>query len=110
MQEVPAEVISTANEKSRRLRELIQAPEILIMPGAFNVLSALLFQRLGFKAVQGSSSAIANSVGRPDLGIGRERTVAVIRRRWPRPSGAVRRSPRPAQSASSLGESRTLKR
>lgn len=73
-----ADVITATNEKCRRLRDLLQAPEILIMPGAFNVLSALLFQRLGFKAVQGSSSAIANASGRPDLGIGRERTVALM--------------------------------
>jgi len=73
-----ADVITLANEKCRRLRDLLQAPEILIMPGAFNVLSALLFQQLGFKAVQGSSSAIANATGRKDLGIGRERTVAVM--------------------------------
>lgn len=73
-----ADVIAAANEKCRRLRDLLQAPEILIMPGAFNVLSALLFQHLGFKAVQGSSSAIANASGRPDLNVGRERTVALM--------------------------------
>jgi len=76
--DIPAEVIAATNEKCRRLRDLIEAPEILIMPGAFNVLSALLFQRLGFEAVQGSSSAIANASGRPDLNIGRERTVALM--------------------------------
>ena len=78
MPDAPADVITLANEKCSRLRGLLQAPEILIMPGAFNVLSALLFQQLGFKAVQGSSSAIANAAGRPDLGIGRERTVALM--------------------------------
>ncbi len=78
MSDIPADLIAATNEKCRRLRELLRAPEILIMPGAFNVLSALLFQQLGFKAVQGSSSAIANSMGRPDLGIGRERTVALM--------------------------------
>ncbi|MEX0683716.1 MAG: isocitrate lyase/phosphoenolpyruvate mutase family protein [Dehalococcoidia bacterium] len=77
MPNIPTETITTANEKSRRLRELIQAPEILVMPGAFNVLSALLFQQLGFKAIQGSSAAIANAAGRHDLGIGRDKTVAV---------------------------------
>lgn len=78
MPDAQADLIAATNEKCRRLRALLQAPEILIMPGAFNVLSALLFQRLGFKAVQGSSSAIANATGRPDLGIGRERTVALM--------------------------------
>ncbi len=78
MPDAPADVIAAANEKCRRLRDLLQAPEILIMPGAFNVLSALLFQHLGFKAVQGSSSANANASGRPDLNVGRERTVALM--------------------------------
>ncbi|MCH7952956.1 MAG: isocitrate lyase/phosphoenolpyruvate mutase family protein [Chloroflexi bacterium] len=78
MPEVSADLIAATNEKCRRLRDLLQAPEILIMPGAFNVLSALLFQHLGFKAVQGSSSAIANASGRPDRNVGRERTVALM--------------------------------
>ena len=51
MPDTPADLIAATNEKCRRLRDLLQAPEILIMPGAFNVLSALLFQQLGFKAV-----------------------------------------------------------
>lgn len=71
------ESIATANEKSRRLRELLQAPEILVLPGAFNVLSALLFQHLGFPAIQGSSAGFANAMGYPDLGISRETTVQV---------------------------------
>ncbi len=78
MPDISADLIAATNEKCRRLRDALQAPEILIMPGAFNVLSALLFQSLGFKAVQGSSSAIANASGRPDLNVGRERTVALM--------------------------------
>ena len=77
MTDVSPETIQTANEKSQRLRELLQAPEILIMPGVFNVLSALLFQHLGFPAVQGSSAGFAQAMGYPDLGIGRDRTVDV---------------------------------
>lgn len=77
LEPLPPETVNAANEKSRRLRELLQAPAILNMPGAFNPLSALLFQHLGFPAVQGSSSAIANALGYPDLAIGRETTVGV---------------------------------
>ena len=69
--------IESANAKSRRLRELLQAPEILILPGAFNVLSALLFQHLGFPAIQGSSSGFANAMGYADLAIGRDTAVQV---------------------------------
>jgi 2-methylisocitrate lyase-like PEP mutase family enzyme len=74
---IDPEVIKTANEKSRRLKALLQAPEIVIMPGAFNVLSALLYQQLGFEAIQGSSAGFANAMGYPDLGIPREATVNV---------------------------------
>lgn len=74
-----AEAVGAANAKSRRLRELLHAPEILIMPGAFNVLSALLYQHLGFEAIQGSSAGFANAMGYPDLGISREATVEATR-------------------------------
>jgi 2-methylisocitrate lyase-like PEP mutase family enzyme len=66
MNEITAEVLSRANEKSRRLRELVRAREILVMPGAYDVLSALLFEQLGFKAIQCTSGGIAASLGYPD--------------------------------------------
>ncbi|MGE5219514.1 MAG: isocitrate lyase/PEP mutase family protein [Chloroflexota bacterium] len=78
MEPIPSEVIKTANEKSRRLRELVRAPEILVMPGAYDVLSALLFEQLGFKAIQGTSGGIAASLGLPDGEVmSRERFVEV---------------------------------
>src|SRR5262245_13544506 len=58
--------VAAANAKSRRLRELVRAPEILVMPGAYDVLSALLFEQMGFKAIQGTSGGIAASLGYPD--------------------------------------------
>src|SRR5947207_16027765 len=36
------------------------------MPGAYDVLSALLFEQMGFKAVQGTSGGIAAALGYPD--------------------------------------------
>jgi 2-methylisocitrate lyase-like PEP mutase family enzyme len=59
-------ILTVANEKSRRLRELVRAPEILVMPGAYDVLSALLFEQMGFKAIQGTSGGIAAVLGYPD--------------------------------------------
>lgn len=79
MTNIPPEVLAAANEKSRRLKELLLAPEILILPGAFNVLSALLYQHLGFPAIQGSSSGFANAMGYADLAIGRDATAEVSR-------------------------------
>jgi 2-methylisocitrate lyase-like PEP mutase family enzyme len=66
METIPAAVIAAANEKSKRLRELVRAPEILVMPGAYDVLSALLFEQMGFKAIQGTSGGIAAVLGYPD--------------------------------------------
>ena len=66
MEPIPIGVIKAGNEKSRRLRELVRAPEILVMPGAYDVLSALLFEQLGFKAIQGTSGGIAASLGYAD--------------------------------------------
>ena len=66
MEPIQTGVIKAANEKSRRLRELVLAPEILVMPGAYDVLSALLFEQLGFKAIQGTSGGIAASLGYAD--------------------------------------------
>jgi 2-methylisocitrate lyase-like PEP mutase family enzyme len=66
MEAIPGAVIAAANEKSRRLRELVRAPEILVMPGAYDVLSALLFEQMGFKAIQGTSGGIAAALGYAD--------------------------------------------
>jgi len=45
--------------KSERLRELIRQGETLIMPDAYDALSARLIERLGFQAVQCSGFSIA---------------------------------------------------
>jgi len=66
MEAIPNSVIAAANEKSRRLRELVRAPEILVMPGAYDVLSALLLEQMGFKAIQGTSGGIAAALGYAD--------------------------------------------
>lgn len=78
MEKLAAEIVTAANVKSQRLRELVRAPEILVMPGAYDVLSALLFEQLGFQAIQGTSGGIAAVLGYPDGEvISRERTVEV---------------------------------
>jgi 2-methylisocitrate lyase-like PEP mutase family enzyme len=78
MEPIPRATIATANAKSRRLRELVRAPDILVMPGAYDVLSALLFEQLGFKAIQGTSGGIAAALGYPDGEVmGRELTVEI---------------------------------
>jgi 2-methylisocitrate lyase-like PEP mutase family enzyme len=66
MERILPSVLTSANEKSRKLRALVRAPEILVMPGAYDVLSALLFEQMGFKAIQGTSGGIAAVLGYPD--------------------------------------------
>ncbi len=55
--------------RSRRLRELLDNGTIM-MPGAFNALSAKMIQREGFDAMYLSGAVLANSVGgEPDVGV-----------------------------------------
>ncbi|MBI4523885.1 MAG: isocitrate lyase/phosphoenolpyruvate mutase family protein [Deltaproteobacteria bacterium] len=78
MEPPSAERVAAANERSLKLKELIRAPEILIMPGAYDVLSALLFERLGFSAIQCTSGGIAAVLGYDDGEVmSRELTVNV---------------------------------
>ncbi len=66
MEPISPAALALANEKSRRLRDLVRAPEILVMPGAYDLLSAILFEQMGFTAIQGTSGGIAASLGYPD--------------------------------------------
>jgi 2-methylisocitrate lyase-like PEP mutase family enzyme len=78
---IDAEVLQRANQRSKTLRELIKAPEILVMPGAYDTGSAMLFARMGFKAVQGSSGGVAAALGYLDGEvISRDEMVEVYRR------------------------------
>ncbi|HHV57951.1 MAG TPA: isocitrate lyase/PEP mutase family protein [Firmicutes bacterium] len=56
--------------KTTLLKKLINDPEILVMPGAYDVLSARLIEAAGFRAVQCSGFGFAASfLGLPDIGI-----------------------------------------
>ena len=80
MTTVPPDVVAAANSHSRRLRELLHAPSILVMPGAYDVLTARLFEAMGFPAIQGTSGGIAAVRGLYDEELlGREGTVEVYR-------------------------------
>ncbi len=60
------------NAKSLRLRELIQAKDTLVMPDAFDPVSARIIEHLGFQAVQCSGFSMAVAAVLPteaDLGI-----------------------------------------
>jgi 2-methylisocitrate lyase-like PEP mutase family enzyme len=53
-----------------KLRKLIEDPELLVMPGAYDPISAKLVERAGFKAVQCTGLGItASLLGKPDASI-----------------------------------------
>jgi len=58
-----------SSERSRKLRELISKGSVM-MPGAFNALSARMIEHCGFDAMYLSGAVLANSVGGvPDVGM-----------------------------------------
>jgi 2-methylisocitrate lyase-like PEP mutase family enzyme len=65
----------------QRLRALIEAPEILVLPGVFDGFSARLVRQAGFDAAFITGSGVSESrLGQPDVGImGMEENVAGAR-------------------------------
>lgn len=57
-------------KKSTLLKQLIHAPEILVLPGAYDALSAKIVQQAGFQAVtMGGYPASAALLGKPDVNL-----------------------------------------
>src|SRR5260370_30733622 len=65
----------------KRLRKLINAPEIFVMPGVFDGFSTRLVEQAGYPAAFITGSGISESrMGQPDVGImGLEENVAGAR-------------------------------
>lgn len=63
MKEIASDILASANAKSQRLRDLLLRPEILVMPGAYDGLTARLFEAMGFQAIQCTSGGIAAGFG-----------------------------------------------
>jgi 2-methylisocitrate lyase-like PEP mutase family enzyme len=65
----------------KRLRRLIEAPEILVMPGVFDGFSTRLVTRAGYPAAFITGSGVSESrLGQPDVGLmGMEENVAAAR-------------------------------
>lgn len=59
----------TPAQKRERFRELLAAPEIAQVPGAFTPLSTKLIQEQGFEGVYISGGVLANELGLPDIGL-----------------------------------------
>jgi carboxyvinyl-carboxyphosphonate phosphorylmutase len=58
-----------SKSRCRQFRDLIAAPEILVLPGAWDALSALLIEQAGFQGVYVTGGGIARSSGVPDIGL-----------------------------------------
>ena len=59
-----------SNELTKQYRALLEAPEILIMPGVFDGFSAAVVEKLGYKAALVSGAGISESaLGLADMGI-----------------------------------------
>jgi 2-methylisocitrate lyase-like PEP mutase family enzyme len=68
-------------EKSEILRDLHRGPTILVLPNAWDAISARIFEAEGFPAIATTSAGVANALGYPDGGIvpPREMIEAVAR-------------------------------
>ena len=71
----------TQTEMARDFIELHRGPKILVLPNAWDVASARIFEDAGFPAIGTSSAGVAFSLGYPDgEKIPREEMLAVVRR------------------------------
>jgi len=58
-----------APERRRAFRDGLASGRLLRFPGAFNPLSAMLIERLGFEGVYVSGAVLSASLGLPDIGL-----------------------------------------
>jgi 2-methylisocitrate lyase-like PEP mutase family enzyme len=73
--------ISDQREKAESFRKLHDRSRILVLPNAWDVASAKIFEAAGFPAVATTSSGVANSLGYPDgEAIPRDEMLALIAR------------------------------
>lgn len=60
---------TTANERRKRFREGLASSRLLRLPGAFNALSAVLIEQMGFEGVYLSGAVLSASLALPDIGL-----------------------------------------
>src|SRR5947199_10792212 len=71
----------TQQDKAIAFRSLHHAGEILILPNAWDVATARVFEEAGFPAIGTTSAGVANSLGYPDGGaISRDEMLEVVAR------------------------------
>lgn len=71
----------TQRQKAEAFRKLHDRSKILVLPNAWDVASAKIFEAAGFRAAATTSSGVANSLGYPDgEAVSRDEMLDVIRR------------------------------
>ena len=71
----------TSAEKAELFRALHHGPDVLVLPNAWDCVSARIFEEAGFPAIATTSAGIANTLGYPDgQRIPREEMLAVVKR------------------------------
>src|SRR5258705_12926674 len=64
----PLDAQPMTTEARKRFRELLAAPEVLLLPGAYDALSARMIEAAGFEAVTaGGLAGIASMLAEPDI-------------------------------------------
>src|SRR5271166_1221930 len=72
---------ATQKDKAETFRRMHDRSEILVLPNAWDVASAKVFEATGFRAVATTSSGIANSLGYPDgQAVSRDEMLGVVAR------------------------------
>jgi len=72
---------ATQRQKAEAFRAMHDRSRILVLPNAWDVASAKIFEAAGFRAIATTSSGVANSLGYPDgEAVSRDEMLAVITR------------------------------
>ena len=61
--------VKSPEHPAQRLRELMRQRDIIVAPGVFDPISALIAESVGFEAIYLSGAALTGSLAMPDLGI-----------------------------------------
>jgi len=73
--------IATQRQKAETFRRMHDRSRILVLPNAWDVASAKIFEAAGFRAIATTSSGVANSLGYPDgEAVSRDEMLALIAR------------------------------
>jgi 2-methylisocitrate lyase-like PEP mutase family enzyme len=71
----------TQSQKAEHFRQLHHGPNILVLPNAWDVATARIFETAGFPAIGSTSAGVANSLGYPDGNrISRDEMLEVVAR------------------------------